>query len=77
MAKVVNGVDSLSPVSELHHEIQRGNEHEEMEERVAVVHLSLLIVDVTHPPFSLLVLPLLPFLLCGLLFIWKTITQVP
>lgn len=45
-------VDSLSPVGELHHEVEHCQHHQEVEEGVAVCHCLFLIVTSMHGPLA-------------------------
>ena len=67
---------SLSPVGELHHEVEDGKHHEKVEEGVAVGHTLLFIISVVQFPLSLLILASLLFLRLFLV-IWNIITADP
>ncbi len=55
--------DLLSPVGQLHHEVEHGKHHQEMKERVAVRHTSLLIVDAPQSKLPLLFVVILCFII--------------
>ena len=69
---------SLSPVGELHHEVEDGKHHEKVEEGIAVGHALLFIISVVQFPPSLLIFAsLLLLLLLHLVVILNIITADP
>ena len=64
----------LSPVGELHHEVEHREKHQEVEEGVAVGHSLFLIIDMRHPPFPLLFPVVVSTGRVVLTLPWKTIT---
>ena len=65
----------LSPVGELHHQIQDRDKHEKVEERITVRDTFFFIVHTCHPPFALVfVISSLARITIIILVIWKTIT---
>ena len=66
--------NSLRPVGELHHEVESGDEHQEVEEGVRVGHTVLLIVVVTHVPATLILIVIIPVIVLLVLICADKIT---
>ena len=66
--------DSLGPVGELHHEVEHGQNHQGVEEGVAIGHTFFLVIFAGHPPLPLLLVVSARASVVHLLLIWKTIT---
>ena len=67
----------LDPVGELHHEVEHSQEHEEVEEGVAVGHVLLLVVHRAHVPSPLVLVVIVRAVLVPPVVIWKAITAEP
>ena len=65
------------PVGELHHEVEHGQEHEEVEEGVAVGHMLLLVIHRAHVPPPLVLVVVSRAVLILSLVLWKAITAEP